>query len=227
MSRLLELLASPPRLLVSLPRNDRDLAKAALDGGAEALKVHLNVHHDASGTYFGTFKEERKSLEAILRLSQAPVGVVTGAERVATHRELEGLRAMGVDFFDLYAHHMPSWMMRVPGMGRMVAVDDTYSLPMIQTLVGVGMEMLEAAVVPHGGYGRPLTMQDLARYRVLRRAVSVPIVVPSQRKLTPEDARTLTDVVGIEGVMIGAIVTGQEPLSLERTTERFRRTMSR
>ena len=228
MSRLIELLSSAPRLLVSLPRNDRELAKAALDGGAEALKVHLNVHHDASGTHFGTLTEERKSLEAILRLAgHVPVGVVTGSERVASRREVHSLREMGVDFFDLYAHHMPAWMIRLSEFGRMVAINSSYPLSMIQALVGIGMEILEAAVVAHEGYGKPLNVQDLASYRLLRGAVSVPIVVPSQRKLTPEDAQILTKNIGIEGIMIGAIVTGKEPASLRHATERFQRALAK
>lgn len=42
-------------IIVSLPRHDLDLAKAALAGGASAIKVHLNAHHRASGTTFGSY----------------------------------------------------------------------------------------------------------------------------------------------------------------------------
>ena len=35
-------------LVVSLPSNDLELAKAALEGGADAVKVHCNVWHRAS-----------------------------------------------------------------------------------------------------------------------------------------------------------------------------------
>ncbi len=37
-------------VLVSLGRHDLDLAKAAVDAGAFALKFHLNAYHRASGT---------------------------------------------------------------------------------------------------------------------------------------------------------------------------------
>ena len=36
-------------IIVSLARHDLDLAKAALDGGAYALKTHLNAYHRATG----------------------------------------------------------------------------------------------------------------------------------------------------------------------------------
>jgi hypothetical protein len=44
-------------LIASLPKNDPALAKAAAAGGADMLKIHLNVEHAASGTKFGSFDE--------------------------------------------------------------------------------------------------------------------------------------------------------------------------
>ena len=45
-NRLVDIIAavSRPVLLVSLPQNDPDLGKAAVDAGAEGLKVHINLH---------------------------------------------------------------------------------------------------------------------------------------------------------------------------------------
>ena len=50
-------------LVVSLPSNNLELAKAALDGGAQAVKVHCNVWHRASGHTFGTYAENREFLQ--------------------------------------------------------------------------------------------------------------------------------------------------------------------
>ena len=36
-------------VIAALPRNDLALAEAALEGGAQAVKVHCNVWHRASG----------------------------------------------------------------------------------------------------------------------------------------------------------------------------------
>ena len=46
-------------LVVSLPSNDLELAKAALEGGAQAVKVHCNVWHRASGHTFGSYAENK------------------------------------------------------------------------------------------------------------------------------------------------------------------------
>ena len=45
-------------LIVSLPSNDPAMAQAATGAGADAVKLHMNVTHDASGTRFGSFAED-------------------------------------------------------------------------------------------------------------------------------------------------------------------------
>lgn len=46
-------------LVASLPANRIDLAKAALEGGAQAIKVHMNVWHRASNNTFGSFRKTK------------------------------------------------------------------------------------------------------------------------------------------------------------------------
>jgi len=218
--RLLSLLAQGPRLVVSLPHNSPELARAATDGGADALKVHINVTHEASGTRFGGLAEERGNLEEILGLG-LPTGIVPGtAASLPSRDDMEELVRMGIDFFDLYAHDMPTWMTRLEGMTRTVAISDTTPVTAIAHLEKLGFEMLEAAVVPHEGYGRPLSVADLMLYRQIRAATKLPIIVPTQRAIEPEDVTTLIEI-GVDAIMIGAIVTGREPGSLRAATQRF------
>jgi hypothetical protein len=81
-------------IIVSLPRHDLDLARAALDGGASAIKVHLNAHHRASGTTFGSYTEERAFLEALAKFG-APMLVMAGQETVPTLEEMNALADLG------------------------------------------------------------------------------------------------------------------------------------
>ena len=119
---LLGLLAERPRLIVSLPENSVELARAAAEGGADALKVHTNVRHDASGTQFGSLAEERERLEGILAVG-LPTGIVPGvAASLPSRQDMAELARMGIDFFDLYVHDMPVWMTRVEGMTRTAAI---------------------------------------------------------------------------------------------------------
>src|ERR1700687_3209003 len=84
-------------LMVSIPRNHPDMAKAAESAGADAIKVHLNGKHLASGHLFKSFKLKRKSIESVLKSVSLPVGVVPGAETPATFSELDELGKMGID----------------------------------------------------------------------------------------------------------------------------------
>lgn len=218
---LLGLLAGGPRLIVSLPRNCPELASAAAEGGADALKVHLNVTHQASGTHFGSLKEERGALEEILSLG-LPTGIVPGtAERLPTQQEMEELAAIGLDFFDMFARDMPGWMASFEGMTCAAAVDGEFPLESVPELDALGVEMIEAAIVPPEGYGRPLCVADLTAYRRIRRATGLPIIVPTERAIEPEDVAVLVGEAGINAVMIGAVVTGREAAGLRAAAERF------
>ncbi len=218
--RLLGLLRDRPRLIVSLPANSPELAQAAADSGADALKVHINVRHEASGTTFGSFAEERQNIERILAVG-LPTGIVPGvAASLPSLQDMHELDAMGVDFFDLYDHDTPLWLARWQGMTRAIAAGPATPIDAVAGFEAIGFELLEAAVIPHEGYGQSLTVADLAAYRRVRAATRLPIILPTQRAITPDDVPMLVGL-GINAIMIGAIVTGREAGSLARATEGF------
>jgi len=227
MSRTLALMASGPVLIMSLPANDPALADAAARGGADVLKIHIRVHHDASGTHFGTLAEERARIARILDCFPGPVGIVAGAVDSATPQEMDELAALGIDFFDLYASLMPAWMWRETRMARAAALEPGFTLHQVSALEALGADLLEAAIIPHDQYGTPLTVADLAAYRDLRDHTGLPLIVPSQRAIRPEDATLLTEDCGIDALMIGAIVTGHTPDTVEAAVRAFKTAMGR
>jgi hypothetical protein len=215
-----------PKLLVSLPANDLDLAKAAVDGGAQGLKVHLNITHAAAGVHFGSLEEEADVIEAIVALG-LPVGVVPGDQQaMIAPEELPRLAALGVDFCDVYLGAMLCWMLDAPPLGVMVALG-AGDILLPERLASVGalpaVEMVEASVIPHDGYGAALSAADLCDYTtVVRGATPVdrPVIVPTQRRILPEDLPALA-ATGIRGLLIGAIVTGKEPETIRQATARY------
>ena len=93
MNKLLQRLNNEPfTLMVSLPQNDPELARAAIRGGAQGLKIHINVHHHASGTHFGTWAEERNEIEAILEEAGVSPSRVTIARRFPFRLTVERIR---------------------------------------------------------------------------------------------------------------------------------------
>jgi hypothetical protein len=208
-------------LLVSLPANDVRLAQSAIRGGAQGLKVHLNVEHFASGTKFGSFEEERENLARIVDAANGvPIGVVPGGAPFATEKEFAALAELGIDFFDAYPGDAPPWTLTQKHLGKMLAAFEGATSETMMTLERAGMEMCEASIMNHNDYGKPLNVLDVARYRELALWLRGPVIVPSQKKVVPSDVSALKNS-GVRGLLIGAIVTGREPESLEAATRAF------
>lgn len=212
-------------LLVSLPRNEVALAQAALRGGARGLKVHLNVHHAASGTQFGTFARERDVLAQIAELAKshgACVGVVPGGVPFASEEEFAELAEIGIDYFDAYAADAPAWALTQNHLDKMLAAHHGAPVEFVRSLQSLGMQMCEASILPHEQYGQPLRVLDVAAYQQLCQALQTPVIVPTQKKILPSEVGALRDA-GVNALLIGAVVTGDQADSIEKATEEFAR----
>jgi len=227
MSAFLDLLTGPKlALVVSLPSNDLDMARAALDNGADAIKVHANVWHRASGHTFGTFSEQRPFLETLIDLAGSrPVGLVPGAsEAFVTPGEFDDLADMGLGFFSAYADDLPPFALRPSSVARMVAIHDDYTpadLRGIRTWDAV--DVVEVSVMPGSTYGDPLRATDLLRYRTIIDSCGKPALVPTQRAVTPDEVWALRSV-GFNALMIGAVVmdSSTDPRAVGAATTSFR-----
>ena len=211
-------------LLVSLPRNDIELARAALRGGAQGLKVHINVEHFASGTRFGSWEQERDVLAQIVEIARdegASVGVVPGANgNFASPEDFRGLAGIGIDYFDAYPSDCPAWALMQTELDVMMAAFHGYDLAEFAGLQALGMTLCEASILGHDDYGKPLSAGDVAAYAALVKALDVPVIVPSQKKIEPHDVAALRKS-GARGLLIGAIVTGRETETIEAAARAF------
>jgi len=209
-------------LIVSLPRNDPDLAQAAIDGGADLLKVHVNVHHRASGTRFAPLHEEQPHLDAILALG-TPTGLVPGEERMVSREDIPYLRRFA--FLDAYLMYLPPYLYDA-GVPVIPAIPHDYALEALpgalRTLPG---EWVEASLVPPGGYGQPPAPDDLAALARLGEVSGRRLIVPTQRRITPADLDRYFAVPAVWAIMIGVIVTGADAPGVRDATAAFRRSL--
>ncbi len=209
-------------LIISLAENDLDLANAAIEAGADAIKIHTNTYHRASGNTFGTAESYNSFLQELRKRFNGPIGVVPGdhLDKISKS-ELQQLEHYGCSFYSIYAHHHPSWMI---GEGTW---DRTYAISHLDTrLLGspaaLGFTALEASIIPSEEYGTPLRLDDLLNYQFLVNSIDVPVLVPSQRKLIPKDVRPL-NTVGVKGVLLGAVVTEDRPETIYEKVSQFRK----
>lgn len=214
-------------LIVSLPANDAGLAAAALQEGADGLKVHYNVGHRASGTQFGPLGTYESVFHNIRELFDGPFGVVpAGSIDGAKREDIEQLASIGFDFYSIYAHHLPSFMMYESILDRTFAINDQYDLNMLESARHFGFTALEASIIPGSEYGTPLSFEDVIKYRYLVERVQIPVLIPSQRKLVPNDIKVLSDT-GVKAVMLGAIVVGKTEEQLRKAVADFRNAIDR
>lgn len=212
-------------LVVSLPSNDLALAGAALAGGADAVKVHANVWHRASGHTFGTYEQNKPFLKELIQLcGSVPVGLVPGGEEafISAQERLE-LEEMGLDFFSSYLKHLPTHMMESTVLTKMPAIDSTYNTGMLEAVRMSKIDVLECSVQPGEHYGQPLNYEDVLRYTQISQLCGKPALIPTQKAIRPDEVRHLYEA-GCKAVMIGAIVMGKEPTAqdVQRTTQAFK-----
>ena len=208
-------------LIMSLPHNRPELCRIAFEEGADVVKVHLNVHHHASGTHFGRLAEEQAALEEMLAHRKGPMGVVLGGSLEAVGQDAREVWDMPFSFYSVYAHHIPAWTLG-HGAALMAACDSTYSLDEICQMPAMGADILEASVIPGTEYGQLLSMRDLLKYHAIAHSVNVPVVVPTQRAVRPDEVGALIRT-GVKALMIGAVVTGKEEKTIGEAVAAFRK----
>jgi hypothetical protein len=211
-------------LVVSLPSNDIRLVKAALRGGAEAIKCHINVLHRASGHSFGPFAENRDFIKALVdTCAVTPAGLVCGADSAyINEEELGEIEKLGIDFFSSYAAYLPNFMMESAALSRMAAIDSGYNQ---NTLDGVNVfppDVLECSIQSGEAYHSKMTYADVLRYADIASKVKVPCLVPTQKWTAPAETRALYKA-GCKALMIGAVVMGKDPseYDVEKCTAAF------
>lgn len=233
MSRFVDALLNEKRnkkilLIASLPRNDANLAKVALDAGADAVKIHINVHHHASNTHFGTLSEERTNLEEILKVCKGKLtGIMPYAAPENDPQTFNTLADMGFDFYSEYLAHAVAGCHPNPNkVARMFALAADDPIDLADGLDALPIQVCEMSIMQGDTYGQPFTYHDLIRYAAIRSRTKLPLVVPSQHLITPESIPLLIQM-GIEGVMIGAVVAGSTTESWQESLKAFRKVIDK
>ena len=216
----------PMVLIASLPHNDPELAQAALDGGADMIKVHINLSHHASGTRFGTLAEESPAIERIVHIWEGkPVGIVPGAKPELNDRTMAALPGLGIKFVSLYLHHASAGALPpFEKIDRMLALGFEDGPEIAESLDCLPIQACELSILHPDTYGQPLTYHDIARYAAAARRTKLPLVVPTQHRIPPESTADLLNI-GVSAVMIGSIVAGDTPNEWLQTTSAFRKAM--
>ncbi len=203
MPKLIELLnKNKMTLIAALPKNDPELAEVAIKGGADALQLYINVRD------FGDFKSEKGRLSEILELSNVPVGIVPGAKKHATQKEMSEMIKMGFDFFSVGMEHIPLFMSHIKGIPKVLALGSRFTIDVILGVGKYGADAIDAAIIPVSGYGRDLVVGDLQNYISIVISAGIPVIIPTQRSIRPSEVAIIADT-GAKGLILTSVVTGK------------------
>ncbi|MFF2529876.1 hypothetical protein ACFVS2_13340 [Brevibacillus sp. NPDC058079] len=234
MNRFRQALEEKPFLLmVSLPQNDETLARAAMEEGADGLKMHINVYHRASGNRFGPLAEYTDFIQKIRSQFAGPIGIVPGGSMEELNpEEIKQFDSLGIDFISIYGHHLPASLLKIEGVASTFAIDDQFDLnrleavkhfPMtaLEAVKHFPMTALEASIIPGSEYGTRLTFADLLTYRYIVEKAGIPIIVPTQRKIVAEDMKALRET-GVRVLLAGAMAIGRTEDEMRRSIHALR-----
>ena len=210
-------------LIASIPENNYDIAKAAWEAGADAVKVHINVWHRASNNTFGTLEDNFEVFSKILKDCPVPVGIVVGEDAFVAEDNVDKAIEMGFDFISLYGHHTPASLAYRKDITNFFAVNSTYSLDEINAVSNSSFaDILEMSICLPETYGERLNAKDLVRYEYLSKHSAIPTVVPTQHLVLPTDVKALYKC-GVKAVMVGAISMGKDIETISKTLKEFRK----
>ncbi|MBG9941842.1 hypothetical protein ABE237_28180 [Brevibacillus formosus] len=223
MNRFQQALEEKPFLLmVSLPQNDETLARAAMEEGADGLKMHINVYHRASGNRFGPLAEYTDFLQTIRSQFAGPIGIVPGGSMEELNpEEIKQFESLGIDFLSIYGHHLPASLLKIEGVASTFAIDDQFDLNRLEAVKHFSMTALEASIIPGSEYGTRLTFADLLAYRYIVEKAGIPIIVPTQRKIVAEDMKALRET-GVRVLLAGAMAIGRTEDEMRRSIHALR-----
>ncbi len=208
-------------IIASLPENRMDLAQAAIDAGVDGLKFHINVSHRASGNEFKDIDHYTDMFKEVREKFSGPIGIVLGddIDKVLS-AETDYLSDLGFNYYSLYAKHIGSKTLLQNDLEHTVAIDDEFSFEQLKAIDSFNIQAIELSIVKKENYGEALNFEDLIVYKNHRNNTELPLIVPSQKKLVPEDLIMLQDI-GINAVMLGAVTIGTTVESIFETISQF------
>lgn len=214
-------------IIVSLPENRIDLAKAALEAGADALKCHINVNHRASGNTFLGLDHYMDTFKHIRNLYEGPFGIVLYDDmNLKPKVNLDLVGDAGFNYFSLYAKDVGSILLHQNKLQKTVAVDDKFTPAKASVIEKLGMEAVELSIVEKVNYGTPLNFEDMTLYQAYRDNTNLPIIIPSQKRLIPEDVAVLHSI-GVQSIMLGAMTLGTTEKSIYESVSQFTNSLNK
>jgi hypothetical protein len=215
LSRLLDPARASPPLLAILPHNNAEYAVAAEVAGADAIILGIDKTESTFPGLFGSFDLQEDSISTIISSSSIPVGISIGDSRPLTRENWDRIVGKKFSFVNMYAHHMPPFVLQDSRMEKLVTIGPGYMVEQIRNLSEMqGVVALEAAIVSPQGMNHIFSVLDLATLRMIAKMSTKPVILRTQKRVEVEDMGTIIDS-GLRGLSF-------DPSSMEPGVEAYR-----
>ena len=193
-------------VIAVLPQNSNEYASAASQAGADAIMVGIDKTDASLPGLFGSFDLMEESIDSILSTSSVPVGISIGDSRPLIVENWERIVAKPFSFVNMYAHHMPPFVLEDGRIEKLVSIGPGYMLEQVKGISEMEkVTALEAAITAPQGRSHIFSALDLATLRVLAGLSAKPLIVRTQKRMSLEDLRSAI-AAGLKGVSVDAAV---------------------
>ncbi|KAF0134667.1 MAG: hypothetical protein FD145_498 [Candidatus Saganbacteria bacterium] len=200
MSRLLDLLGkNKMTLIVELPENTIEMAKAAEQFGADALIVTEHIPE-------------------LVNSVEIPVGIDISKNEELEEGEVKSYSKY--DFINFHCNAMPSASKKIKA-GKIITLNDEYSLDKVINVEGLGAQAIDAAIIPISQGVHELVVGDLQNYISIAISSGIPVIIPTQRDLKPSEVAIIADT-GAKGIILTSVVLGESIKTLEKAFKEYR-----
>jgi hypothetical protein len=188
-------------LIASLPKNSTSLAVQAEQAGVDAIMLNIDGDEGSSSSHFGSYDLHDIYINDVISTVSVPCGIFIGGGRPLTPDYWERVMSSAFSFVEMYAHHMPMFVLADYRVKKIGAISTGYILEQVKQLSEMeGLEAIDVATVPAQTRGTPFTVLDYATLGVLAELSSKPLLLRTQKVLTASD---IANVVarGVKGLV--------------------------
>jgi len=191
-------------LIAILPQNNTEYASIAAESGASAIMVGIDKTDTSLPGLFGSFDLMEDSIDSILSTTSVPVGISIGDSRPLIEENWERIVSKPFSFVNMYAHHMPPFVLEDGRVEKLVSIGPGYMLEQVKSISEIdGVTALEAAIVAPQGKNHIFSALDLATLGVLASLSTKPLMMRTQKKMGVKDIRSVMRS-GLRGISVDA-----------------------
>ncbi|MBI3840693.1 MAG: hypothetical protein HY297_01855 [Thaumarchaeota archaeon] len=202
-------------IIASLPKNSTSLASQAEAAGVDAIMLNIDGEEGSAPSHFGSYDLHDAYINDVISTVSVPCGLFMGGGRPLTQEYWERAMSSAFSFVEMYAHHMPTFVLEDTRVKKISAVATGYILEQVKQLsLMEGLEAIDVATVAAQARGTPFSVLDYATLGVISNISSKPLLLRTQKKVTRADIGRIIDL-GVKGLII-------DPCVLSGTDEAYK-----